>query len=147
MLFRSRAGPLEGKLAQWRIAMICTIVQGALITAAGALLLLVAVLFVVVGGTREMPRESADVFAVFMGVLGAALAAPGAFQIFAGVRGRRFRSRWVVFVGLLAGVPALFLCTCFVVTAIPLAAWGLVLLYDPIVRERFEREQTSGAAA
>ena len=78
---------------------------------------------------------------VMLAAIGVLLGAPGVVQLFAGIRGRQFRNRWLVFVGLLAGVPALMLCTCFAVTAIPLAAWGLVLLYDPAVRARFEQAQ------
>ena len=64
----------------------------------------------------------------------------GALQLWAGWRMRTYRSRGLVIAALIAGLLTLVGCYCLP-TSLVLLVWGLVILLDAAVAERFARER------
>lgn len=61
----------------------------------------------------------------------------GALQGWAGWRIRQYRSRWLGLTALLAGLLTMLGCYCLP-TSVALLVWGLIVLLNPAVVERFD---------
>ncbi|HEY8432839.1 MAG TPA: B-box zinc finger protein [Sandaracinaceae bacterium] len=101
----------------------------------------------------RVPSEPSDALPIdalfeslFFGVaalMGLVHFVPGALQMWAGWRVRTYRSRRLAILALVAGLVAGIGCYC-APTSIGMLVWGLVILMERDVRERFAAAEGSG---
>lgn len=122
-------------------------VLGALTIAHGVMLVLYSLIWLMIAGMFPfMPQQPSstgspppppELMIGIFGCFGAFHFVPGMLQLVGGIQMMRFKSRALAYVALASSVVTIVGCYCLP-TALALMIWGLIVLSDPEVRQRFD---------
>jgi hypothetical protein len=140
---RLRTGPHPDDLGQVRLVAAFSIAHG-------VILLLVALMYLLVGGmflaapelrTPQGPDDPpVEMIFGLIAMLALVHLIPAILQIVAGIQLFRVRGRWLALIAFVSGVGTFMGCYC-IPTSVALAIWGMVVLGNAQVRAAFEARQ------